>query len=178
MQRNKASQERLRSMFVNLSMVGVFVSLMLAFILYFEENSDNIDQVVLENLAVQYAESVNNAHWQWQREGRPETVMLMDYAPSLNQSNDLVAKDSRAIFINDKGWPEAEKSSKGCEKLWQMLLNLPLEISGVKIYAEFYDGLKLSGNALDSRCRYRLSLGPYFEYKVRHGQVSKVSSKQ
>lgn len=177
MEKNQGSEERLRSVFINLTVVGVFVSLMLGFILYFEESTPNIKQLMLENLALQYAESVNNAHWQWQGEGRPGIVMLVDYAPSLNQSKELVEKGRRAIFMSHLGWPKAELSSKGCEQLWQMMLNFPLEINGFKIYAEFYDGLKVSDNAQDSSCRYRLSVGPYFEYKVYLGQVSKVINK-
>lgn len=177
MQKNQASQERMRSLFINLTVVVVFVSLMLGFILHFEESTPNIKRVVLENLALQYAESVNNAHWQWQGEGRPAIVMLVDYAPSLNQSGELVEKGRRAIFMSHLGWPKAEPSSQGCEQLWQMVLNIPLEINGFKIYAEYYDGVKLSDSALDSTCRYRLSVGPYFEYKVYTGQVSAVTSK-
>ena len=51
---------------------------------------------------------------------------------------------------------------------------MPMDIDGFKVFAEYYDGLKLSNNALDSVCRYRLSTGPYFEYKVFSGQVLKV----
>jgi hypothetical protein len=177
MQQNQASQERMRSLFINLTVVVVFVSLMLGFILYFEESKPNIKQVVLESLAIQYAGSVNTAHWQWQGEGRPAIILLVDYAPGLAQSNALVEKDRRPIFMSHLGWPQAQPSSQGCEKLWKMVLNTPLEIHGFRIFAEFYDGVKLSDNALDSTCRYRLSVGPYFEYQVYTGQVSKVTSK-
>ena len=74
------------------------------------------------------------------------------------------------------GWPRLEPTSKGCAVLWQEILDLDLEVEGFKMYAEFFDGVQLSNNALASICRYRLSTGPYFEYKVYTGQVSKIIS--
>jgi hypothetical protein len=177
MQNNQASHERTRRLYINLMVVVVFVSLMLGFIVYFQESTPNIKKVAMENLALQYAESVNIAHWQWQGEGRPGIIMLVDYAGGLDQSGALVEKDRRPVFMSHLGWPKVEPSSQGCEQLWHMVLNIPLEINGFKVFAEFYDGVKLSDNALDSRCRYRLSVGPYFEYKVYTGHVSKIINK-
>jgi hypothetical protein len=174
MQKNQASHERNRSMFVNLTAVLVFVSLMLAFILYFEESTPNIRQIKLENLVEQFAKSINNAHWQWQVEGRPQIILLRDYANELDSDRKLVEIERRPIFMSHLGWPKAEPTSKGCEQIWQMVLDMPLDINGFKVYPEYFDGVALSNSALDSTCRYRLSTGPYFEYKVYVGQVSKI----
>jgi hypothetical protein len=72
------------------------------------------------------------------------------------------------------GWPKAEPTSQGCAEIWNMVLNIPMDIDGFKVFAEYYDGLKLSNNALDSICRYRLSTGRYFDYKVFSGLVLQV----
>ncbi|MFT4939350.1 MAG: hypothetical protein ACI88A_002390 [Paraglaciecola sp.] len=176
MQRNQAAQERNRSVFINFTVVIVFVSLMLGFILYFADNSPDIRKIALQNMANQFATSASNAHWQWQGEGRPDIVILISYAGNFNKRQELIETGRRPIFMGELGWPKAEQSSKGCEQLWNMVLNIPLDVEGFKIYSEYFDGTRLSGNALDSTCRYRLSTGPYFEYKIFSGQVSKVMS--
>ncbi|KXI30107.1 hypothetical protein [Paraglaciecola hydrolytica] len=174
MQKNQAAEERNRLVFINVTVVVIFVSLMLSFIVYFEQGRPNLKRLTLENLAESFATSVNNAHWQWQREGRPPIVILSTYAPRLDDQKTLVETDKRPVFMASNGWPKAEPTGKGCEQIWNMVLNLPMEIEGFRVIAEYYDGVKLSGNAQDSRCRFRLSTGPYFEFKVASGEVLRV----
>ena len=174
MQKSKTGDEPNRSVFIKISVVVVFVSLMLGFIVYFEQGRPNLRLITLQTMAQSFASSVNNAHWQWQREGRPAIVMLSTFTPRLDDPKTLVETYKHPIFMSDVGWPKAESTAKGCEQIWNMVLNTPLEIEGFRVIGEFYDGVKLSGNNLDSRCRYRLSTGPYFEYKVFTGEVLKV----
>ena len=176
MQKNQAAHERTRSIFLNFTVVVVFVSLMLGFIIYFADSTPNIRKAALVNMAEQFTSSVSNAHWQWQGEGRPAIVIMISYARKLNEQKELVETGRRPIFMSNDGWPKAEHSSKGCEQLWKMVLNIPMDVEGFKIYAEYFDGSELSANKVYSTCRYRLSTGPYFEYKVGTGQVSKVMS--
>lgn len=174
MQKNQASEERNRSVFLNVTVVLVFVGLMLSFIVYFNESRPNMRRIGLETLAESFRESVNNAHWQWQAEGRPEIVVLSMFSPRLDDNKTLVETDQRPIFVNQDGWPKADPTSKGCERIWNMVLNIPMEIQGFKVIAEYYDGLKLAESKMASVCRYRLSTGPYFEYKVNTGEVINV----
>lgn len=168
MQKNQASEERTRSVFINLVVVIVFVSLMLAFILYFNKSTPDIKRMALQGFAEQLAKSTLNAHWQWQNEGRPGRIMQLQYDVRGNEI------DRRALDMSHLGWPKVEHSSLGCATLWEKVLNSPMEIKGFKIYAEFYDGIQLSNNALASICRFRLSTGPYFDYGVHRGHVSKL----
>jgi hypothetical protein len=174
MKKDQAANEHNRSLFINVTVVVVFVSLMLGFILYLNEGSSNLRHLALKNLADQFSTSVSNSHWQWQGEGRPQIVMLITYANKLGDNNTLIETDRKPIFMSHRGWPKAEPTSKGCSNIWNMMLNMPMNIDGFKVFAEYYDGLKLSNNILDSVCRYRLSTGPFFEYKVFLGQVLKV----
>ena len=174
MQKNQAAEERSRSVFINITVVLVFVSLMLGFILHFEQSRPDVRRITLEQLAKSFATSVTNAHWQWQSEGRPPIVILSTFAPRLDDELSLVETNKRPVFMNERGWPKAEPTSQGCEQIWNMVLNTPLEIEGFKVFSEFYDGEKLTNNVQDSRCRYRLSSGPYFEYKVFSGEVLSV----
>jgi hypothetical protein len=138
------------------------------------DGSTNFRRVALENLAEQFSTSVSNAHWQWQGEGRPPIVMLISYANKFGENKTLVETERKPIFMSNLGWPKAATTSQGCAEIWNMVLNIPMDIDGFKVFAEFYDGVELSDNILDSVCRYRLSTGPYFEYKVFSGQVLKV----
>ena len=171
MKRNQAADEQSRSLFLTITVVMVFVALMVRFIVYFNDGSSNLKRIALDNLAKQFSSSVSHSHWQWQSEGRPHVVMSSTYANTLGKNNALIEKDKRPVFMSHLGWPESEPTSKGCADLWNMVLNIPMDIEGFKISAEYYDGRKLTSNALDSVCRYRLSTGPYFEYKVFSGHV-------
>lgn len=166
MQKNQASEERSRSVFINLVVVVVFVSLMLAFILYFNKSSPDLKRLALQGFAEQLAKSTLNAHWQWQNEGRPSRIMQIQYDAQRKEI------DRRAVDMSHIGWPTVEPTSVGCATFWDKVLNSPLEIKGFKLYAEYYDGMLLSNNAQASICRFRLSTGPYFDYTVYRGQVS------
>ena len=174
MNNHQVTSERSRSLFVNITVVITFISLMLGFVLYLNDDTTNIRRLALENLAEQFSISVSNAHWQWQGEGRPQIVMLVTYARKLGDNNTLVEKSRKPISMSQQGWSEAEPTSEGCSNIWDMVLSMPMNINGYEVFAEYYDGLNLNNNALDSVCRYRLSTGPYFEYKVLLGQVLKV----
>ena len=174
MQKNQAAEERNRSVFFNVTVVVLFVVLMVSFIVYFNQNAPNLRRVTFENLAKSFASSVHNVHWQWQAEGRPEIILLSVFAPRLDDQNSVVETEKRPVFLNELGWPKADGSRLGCEQIWDSILNMPMEIEGFRVLAEYYDGTKLSGKYTDSRCRYRLSTGPYFEYKVFTGEVLAV----
>ncbi|MGJ8680151.1 hypothetical protein [Paraglaciecola sp.] len=176
MLKSEATEERNRSIFVNISVVAVFVGLMLGFILYLNSSSPDVRRLSLEKLAEGFNTSVHNAHWQWQAEGRPQIVMLVSYANKLGKDKKLVETKRRPIFMSHQGWPKSTENSAGCEKIWDMVLDVPMEVEGFKVIAEYYNGENLSGDKLDSACRFRLSTGPYFEYKLHLGQVLKVKS--
>jgi hypothetical protein len=158
-----------RSIFVNLTVVAVFTALMVGFIMYFYENEPDVKRVALATLADQFSSSATNAHWQWQAEGRPELILLVHYNIKGQET------DRRPISMSKQGWPLMEQTSEGCGKLWEMVLNMPLSISGFRVYPEYYDGMQLSGKEEDAKCRFRLSTGPYFEYMVYSGQVNKTN---
>jgi hypothetical protein len=147
---------------------------MFGFIRYLSDNTPDVQRLSFEQLAERLNTSIHHAHWQWQAEGRPDIVMLVSYANKLGQDDKLVAIDSRPIIMNNLGWPLAEPSAQGCEAIWDMVLDAPMDVDGFKVIAEYYDGGKLTANKLDSYCRYRLSTGSFFEYKIQSGQVSKV----
>ena len=174
MEREQATNERYRSLFINITVAVVLVSLTLSIILYLNDGTTDFKRIKLEKLNKQFIYSVNRLHWQWQGEGRPHVVISLTYANRLDENDTLIEIDRKSVLMSHRGWPKAESTSKGCANIWNMVLNTPMDVDGFKISAEHYDEVKLSNNTLDSVCRYRLSAGPYFEYKIFSGQVLNV----
>ncbi len=174
MDRQHASEERTLGLYSKIIVLVVFVSLMTTAIFYFNKNEPDIKLTAMQTLAEEFSKNVTNAHWQWQAEGRPQIVMLVQYASRLGDQNSLIETDRRPMVMSHLGWPRAEPNSDGCAKLWRMVLGTPLEIEGFKVFPEYFDGVENTDNALDAKCRFRLSVGPYFEYQIYTGQVGKV----
>jgi hypothetical protein len=155
-----------RKLFLNVIVVTLFVGLLGVFAYSMYESGPNIEKVALRKLQERFSTSVNNAHWQWQAEGRPTRILLIHY-------DELQRETSRKpIEMSHLGWPKAEPNRDGCEKLWEGILDIPLTVNTWKVRAEFYDGEKISDNALDSFCRYQMSLGHGFEYSIYKGKVT------
>lgn len=174
MDKFEAGQESSKTLFGKIMVVFVFVAVMTSLIVYFNRSEPDIKRTTLESLAQQFGASVTNAHWQWQAEGKPSIVMLVHYEPRLDDSNELVEKDRRPIQMSHMGFPRVSPTSMGCGKAWEMVLNMPLEIEGFRVVPEYYDGGKQADQTLEARCRFRLSVGPYFDYWIYTGAVSKV----
>lgn len=161
-----------RRSLVNVLAVVIFTSLMAVAIGYFYQAQPNVREARLSALAQQFSASVTNAHWQWQAEGRPSLIMLVHYERGMDDNQQLVEKDRRPIRMASHGWPQVATTSEGCGKLWRMVLNLPLEINGFRVYAEYFKG----ENQRPAKCRFRLSTGAYFEYNTQNGAVSNIIS--
>ena len=99
MRRNEASDERERSLFSNLVVVVVFTSLILGFIVYFNDSSPSIRKVALQTLVEQFTKSTLNAHWQWQNEGRPSSILLVNYDAQGNETG------RHPLNMSHLGWP-------------------------------------------------------------------------
>ncbi|WP_158965634.1 hypothetical protein [Paraglaciecola sp. L3A3] len=176
MQKNEAALERNRSLFINILVVVVFLSLTAVFIHYLYNSSADIRRLSLEKLADTFSASVNNAHWQWQAEGRPEKLMVSTYSSQLGEGKKLVETKSQSILMSVQGWPKTETNVNGCIKIWNMMLGFPLELEGLEVLVDYYDGKSITGNSIDEICRYRLSSGAYFEYKMNLGQVLQIKN--
>ena len=170
MQKNQASEQRFRSVFINVTVVLLFVVLMLYFIRYFEQSRPSVHRVALEQLAQTFSENINKAHWQWQAEGRPQIIIISTFAPRIDDPKTLVEIDKRPVFMDENGWPKAEASRSGCQTIWRMVLNLPMELDGAGIMASYY----AEDDGPNTYCRYGLANGPYFEYNNFSGEVSGV----
>lgn len=175
-QKSSLNQESSNSLLKKLGILVAFVAAMLAIILYFYDSTPDIKSLIMKERAEQFSTSVTNAHWQWQAEGKPQIVMLIHYEKSKDNPQSLVEKDRRPILMSHIGWPKTDPTSEGCAKLWQMILNQPLEVDGFRVFAEYFSDANREDGEEDSKCRFRLSVGPKFEYRVLTGEVSEVKS--
>ncbi|NVK54264.1 MAG: hypothetical protein HWE26_01510 [Alteromonadaceae bacterium] len=150
---------------INLLVVVVFVALMGAGIWYVYESEPDIEAEMMQNYAQQFTSSATNAHWQWQAQGRPEMIMLVHY----NEEGKEVGR--RPVRMAHFGWPKVEPSSASCLQLWEQLLNIPSRVDGFRVLADYYDSDSDEADSLSTRCRYRVSTGPYFDYFIYTGEV-------
>ncbi|MDF2179136.1 hypothetical protein P2G88_12825 [Aliiglaciecola sp. CAU 1673] len=152
---------------MQISVVVVFTSLMSFAIWYLHESEPDLAGTTMEMLADRMAKNVVGAKWQWEAEGRPARILQVIYD---EQGKEV---DRRPIAMSHLGLPRVEPDKKGCNELWRALLNVPMQVTEYKVFAEYYSGEQLTGNALDSTCRFRVSIGPSFDYKIYTGQIKK-----
>lgn len=174
MQKSSLNQQNSTSLLKKLAILMLFVAVMIAFIFYFYDSAPDTKSIIMKERAEQFSTSVTNAHWQWQAEGKPQIVMLIHYEQSKDDPQILVENDRRPILMSHIGWPKTDPTSEGCAKLWQMILNQPLEVDGFRVFAEYFSDVNRDDGEEGSKCRFRLSVGPKFEYRVLTGEVSEV----
>ena len=158
----------------NIVVVVVFLVAMASAIVYLYRTEPSLKVEVMNTLAEQFKRNVLSAHWQWQAEGRPRMIMLVQYEAAEPDSNDLVKERGRQpLRMSTEGWPYVESSSASCELLWQNILFIPAEVEGFRVIGEYFeDGMNDDGEPI-RRCRYRVSTGTYFDYFVNSGRVIK-----
>ena len=145
--------------FVNLLSIGAFVTIMVTLIAVFHESPPNRQAIALQQYGERLAHAAINAHWQWQAENKPSMILLIHY----NDEGKEI--DRRPVRMAHTGWPDVPSNSKGCEKLWQMLLNEPMRADGYRVFGEYYH----AENADGPRCRFRVASGDRFDYYVKTG---------
>lgn len=162
-----SNPEQGRRLFMGLVIFIIIVIFMSTLIWYVSESEPEINKVAMNSAADSFTTSVVNAHWQWRAEGNPNRIILIEY----NRAQQEV--DRRPVNMSHLGWPKVEPHREGCEQLWKSILGIPMTIQGFRVKADYYNGLDVTGNILDSYCRFGLSVGPYFDYKVYTGVVTK-----
>lgn len=161
------AQDEGRKLFFGIIIAVLFTLFMTVFIWFMSKNKPSIDKVAMSTVADSFATSVVNAHWQWRAEGQPNRIILVSYNREGRET------DRRPITMSHLGWPRVEPNSDGCAALWKSVLGIPMTLQGFRVQPEFYDGLDISGKILDSYCKYSIAIGPYFEYKIYTGNVTK-----
>ena len=165
-----ASDEQMqysRALFVGIVIAVIFAAFMSIFVWYMSRSQSDVSKLAMRTAANTFSTSAINTHWKWRIEGSPQRVILIEYNRAGKET------DRRPITMSNLGWPRVEPNAEGCQQQWLQMLGQPLEIQGLRVDAQYYDGLLNTGKILDSYCRYRISSGPYFDYKIFTGNVSK-----
>lgn len=170
MDRQSQSNENHKELLGKVAILLIFLVCFGVLIARVYDAQPDIKRVTMQQLAKQFQQSVTNAHWQWQGEGRPSMLMLVHYENSIDAGDRLVEKGRSPVAMHKSGWPAVDESNKGCEKLWQAMLNMPVEVRGFKVYAEYF----AADQQNPGTCRYRMSVGWYFDYQFGSGKVSKL----
>lgn len=156
-----------KGVLINFIIIVLFFVLIATFVWYFNKNEPNVRKTALMTVADSFATSVTNAHWQWRAEGSPERIMLVDYNRAGQETN------RRPVTMSDLGWPRVEPGMEGCKGVWDMILDMPLQLDNFRVRAEFVDGINSGGKILDSKCRFSVTAGAWFDYYIYTGRVQK-----
>ncbi|WJG09708.1 hypothetical protein [Aliiglaciecola sp. LCG003] len=175
MDKQQAGQESTSKLFSNIVTLMVFVLLMGSFIYYFNDSEKDMKYVTMEGLQQRFARSVELAHWQWVAEGSPNMIVLVHYSPRPGSKGEPIESGRSPLQMNTDGFPRVEASSEGCEKLWKGVLNIPLSVDGFKVFAEYFSDTGQTEQSTQQICRFRLSVGPRFDYQITNGRVSNVT---
>lgn len=156
-----------KTILINFIIIVLFFVLVATFAFYFNKNEPSVQKAALMTSADSFAVSVTNAHWQWRAEGNPERIMLVDYNRAGQETN------RRPVTMSDLGWPRVEPGKDGCKGVWGMILDTPLQLDTFKVRAEFFDGINNGGKILESKCRFSITAGAWFDYYIYTGRVEK-----
>jgi hypothetical protein len=133
------------------------------------ENSESWERVAFDSLKAAMQEGLVQMHWQWQFEGRPESIVYESAKP-------------QSILMNAKGWPALEVSKEPCQVFLDMFAgDVIVEVSGLELEVNLMQQLgievelleqeyvKDSGESVDI-CSYR-RLGQKIEYYLGTGNL-------
>jgi hypothetical protein len=135
-------------------------------------NRDTWQNVGFENIQATMEKGLAQMHWQWQFEGRPNSILY-------GTSN---AKRVERIEINNKGWPDLAQSNEVCSAFLNIFAGsvllevgaLELDVNvekqlGIKIELIVLQSVNDSSELVDI-CRYSRK-GQKFEYHLGTGNV-------
>ncbi|BBO29523.1 hypothetical protein AltI4_39110 [Alteromonas sp. I4] len=167
MKPREEADDNLRRVMINLVVIAVFTILMETAIVYMYDAEPDIEAELMDGYARQFAGSATNAHWQWQAEGRPEMIMLVHYDGNGKEVG------RRPVRMAHFGWPKVEPNSEGCTRVWEQLLNMPARVEGFRVLGEYYASDNDDAKVPNARCRFRVSTGPFFDYSIYTGVVTR-----
>ena len=149
---------------VKILIVVVFTVTLGYFINYFHSDESDTTEQSFTLLAETFKNHVSTAHWQWRVQQPTTMIMLIHYDETGAETN------RKPVRMNHNGWPTADLSDDGCEKIWAALVAAPLSVESFKVSGRFYSNTEENEN--NYWCRYSLSSGAYFDYFPSTGETS------
>jgi hypothetical protein len=133
------------------------------------ENSESWEKVGFDSLKASMQEGLVDMHWQWQYEGRPESIL---YESSRTER----------VVMNAKGWPALETSEESCRAFLDIFAaDAVVEVSGLELEVNVVQQLGIDVELLKQEyindtgeivdiCRYR-RLGQKIDYHLGTGNL-------
>jgi competence protein ComGC len=160
---SEKKEKSLAEFIVIVVLVGV---MMAVFINYFIKSEDQFTHAGFTTIAQSFNTKVRTVHAQWLMDKQPNVVLLA----SFNK------KEKQAISVNNKGWIDVQNKQLACEKIWQLVMETPMNLMKLSISAiEVHDNTNEKNDPAKAQCRYVLLGGSYFHYNRSNGKVSKVT---
>lgn len=163
MKKNKKDSDTTKNV-IKASIAVIFaVTLGIAINYFHVGEADTTTEAFAERLDT-FKRHVVSSHWQWRVRQPTTMIMLIHYDDAGSEVN------RTPVRMNHNGWPTADMSDAGCEKIWSSVVASPLRVDGFKVHARYY--AELETNEDNYWCRFSLSKGTYFDYYPASGLVT------
>jgi len=133
------------------------------------ENSEPWEKVGFDSLKSAMQEGLVQMHWQWQYEGRPESILYESTQPE-------------RVLMNAKGWPALKPSEESCRAFLDIFAgDVLVEVSGLELEVNIMQQLGIDVELLEQEyindtgefvdiCSYR-RMGQKIEYHLGTGNL-------
>jgi hypothetical protein len=150
--------KRQKSMAEFIVVIILSLVLMASFISQFMSQKEQISQTGFHQIADNFVSQVNLVRSQWFMDNKPKKMLLR-----------IVGQPKKiSVSVNQWGWIDVDDNRFVCEKIWQLVVNQPLDFIKSPVSAiELNIGDEQQGHV----CRYAINTGQYFEYRSATGQV-------
>lgn len=135
------------------------------------DDSEDFARMQMALLAERFDNNVVSAHLEWKINASPNRIVLTVREPAYEGGPDRIVSQ-RALSMNYKGWPNAEKTHQGCRLLWQKLLDQSLDQDRFRVIAKFGTPAE-SDNSSPLICSFRVFQRFGFDYHFMTGEVKK-----
>ena len=160
---SEKKEKSLAEFIVIITLVGVMMGV---FINYYIKSEDQFTHAGFSTIAQSFNTKVSTVHAQWFMDNQPNVVMLA----SFNKN------EKQAIPVNNRGWIDIKSKQLACEKIWNLVMETPMNLMKLSISAiEVHDNTNTKNDQAKAQCRYVLLDGSYFHYDRASGKVSKVT---
>ena len=164
MSQQAVSDKKEKSLAEQIIVVLLFSLMMAWFIAFFFKQEQQITETGFKTLASTFSAKLVSVRSQWLMDLKPDAVKVKSLAVQFEDSTQEVI----VTPVNSKGWVDVEQASLGCEKIWSLVMDMPLSFmkSPISVIE-----IKKTASGKQKLCRYSISSGDYFEYYPTTGKV-------
>ena len=163
------SDKKEKSLAEQIIVVLLFSIMMAWFISIFFKQEQQISEAGFKTLVNTFSAKLVSIRSQWLMDQKPDVVRVKSLGiQNVNQEQEVILTP-----VNDRGWVDISHEPLACEKIWNLVMNMPLHFMKSPISAI---EIKKSASIDQKLCRYSTANGNYFEYYPAAGKVLKGES--